>query len=147
VRGLTLFQGTTHPKCVHTAFRPYFSICPSSVTTKYVASDCSNKQSSVSQCMCQEETKKRQNSTLQVPVTLRPCTKLRSPAGCDFNHADALTSLPRASFAAMPALPPPALQGRKSRSAVLPCCHCLLCTLCFKSEDNPAKTYDFGTKK
>ena len=52
VRALTLFQGTTHPKCVHTAFRPYFSICPSSVTTKYVASDCNNKQSSVSQCIC-----------------------------------------------------------------------------------------------
>ena len=39
-RKLTLFHGTTHPKCVHTAFNPYFSIWFSSVTIRYVASDC-----------------------------------------------------------------------------------------------------------
>ena len=33
-RAPTLFQGTTQPRWVHTAFRPYFSIWPSLVTIR-----------------------------------------------------------------------------------------------------------------
>merc|ERR1719502_969274 len=62
------FHGTTHPRCVHTAFSPYFSIVLSSLTIKYVASP------------------------------LRPCTSSRDGAAWVESHFFVVTSSPSASL-------------------------------------------------